>query len=178
MNTTSRIIPFLCCAILIGCAASGPEPPQRAQRPKTQKNAPLDVFERDFAPSRYDVAIAEVESSSQRYTDKGRDTTNAAASRTVELIPGFRVQVMFSNSIDEASKVKSDVAILFPVDMVYMLYDSPYYKVRVGDYQERNSAAHALKILLDKGYVQSWIVPDRVQKNPTKQLTPPPSEIK
>lgn len=176
MNINTRFLSFLCCAFLIGCAASSPEPPQRAQRPKTQKSAPLDVFERDFSPSRYDVAIAEVESSSQRYTFKGSDTADQTANSAAELVPGFRVQVMFSNSIDEATKVKSEVASLFPIDMVYMLYDSPYYKVRVGDYQERSNAAQALKILLDKGYVQSWIVQDRVQKNPSKPLPPP--EIK
>jgi hypothetical protein len=171
MSILLRIIPFLCCALLLGCASSGSESPQRTQQPKSQKNAPLDVFEREFSPSQFDVAIAEVESSTQRYTTKDRDTINATANSAVELVAGFRVQVIFSNSIDEATKIKNEVISLFPTDMVYMLYDSPYYKVRVGDYRERNTAARTLKILMDKGYVQSWIVPDRIQKNPTK---PPP----
>jgi hypothetical protein len=173
MDIATRITVFLCCALILGCAASEPETLPREPRQKTPHTAPLTVYERDFTPSRFDVAIAQVESSSQRYTAREQDTITTAANPTAELTPGFRVQVMFSNSIDEATKVKSEVALLFPADIVYMLYDSPYYKVRVGDYQERNNAAQALKILIEKGYMQSWIVPDRVQKNPLKPPPPP-----
>jgi len=175
MRITTSLPIILCCALILGCAASQPETPANEPRPKTQQSAPLTVYERDFAPSRYDVAIAEVESSSQHYIAKEQDSIDTAVRSTTGLVPGFRVQVMFSNSIDEATKVKGEVGQLFPFDIVYMLYDSPYYKIRVGDYQERNNAAQALKILLEKGYMQSWIVPDRVQRNPLK-LPPTPTK--
>jgi hypothetical protein len=173
MERVTRITVFLCCTMILGCAASEPETPQREPRQKIPRTAPLTVYERDFTPSRFDVAIAQVESSSQRYTAREHDTIATAANPAAEFTPGFRVQVMFSSSIDEATQVKSEVALLFPSEIVYMVYDSPYYKVRVGDYQERNYAAQALKILIDKGYMQSWIVSDRVQKNPLK-LPPQP----
>jgi hypothetical protein len=173
MDRVNRITAFLCCTLMLGCAASEPETSPREPRQKNTSTAPLTVYERDFMPSHFDVAIAQVESSSQRYTAREQDTITTATNTTTELTPGFRVQVMFSNSINEATKVKNEVALLFSADIVYVLYDSPYYKVRVGDYQERNDATQALKILIDKGYMQSWIVPDRVQKNPLKSPPPP-----
>jgi hypothetical protein len=157
---------YLCCAWIIGCAASEPETASHEPRSKVKQSAPLTVHERDFSPSQYDVAIAQVESSSQRYVIPDEDTLTTASNSREALLPGFRVQVMFSNSIDEATRMKNELTPLFPSDIVYTLYDSPYYKVRVGDYQERNHAAQTLKLLLEKGYTQSWIVPDRVRENP------------
>ncbi len=168
-------------AILVsaaGCSSSETGTTDRKPPAKTPKNAPLKVYEQEFTPSKYDTDIAVVESSSHRYTEKPPDTTASAAPQTMTLVPGYRVQVMFSGSIDEATKVKNEVGLLFPTDIVYMIYDSPYYKVRLGDYQERSDAARAMKVLLEKGYSQAWIVPDRVQSHPLKPIMPPPPDIK
>ena len=162
----------ICCMWIFGCATSEPDLSSREPRSKTKQSAPLAVHESDFQPSKYDVEIAQVESSSQRYAIPEQDTSIAASNAATELIPGFRVQVIFSNSIDEATRMKNELTPLFPSDAVYMLYDSPYYKVRVGDYEERSHAALVLKFLLEKGYTQSWIVPDRVREKPSRSAPP------
>ena len=47
-------------------------------------------------------------------------------------------------------------------DSVYVVYDPPVYKVRVGDYTSRLEASRKLSTFIDKGYPDAWIVADRI----------------
>ena len=56
-----------------------------------------------------------------------------------------------------------------------MIYDSPYYKVRVGDFLSRPETNQLLKALMERGYDEAWIVADRVLKNPPPRKPTPPA---
>ncbi len=162
-----RTLPMSLCLmstfILWGCSSSESE---LKQQPKTPASATLQTFEKDFRPSRYDPDIAAVESTAQHV----RLPKDTATDRVVlqETMSGYRVQILVTNNITEANQLKGDVSLAFPNDIVYVVYEAPYYKVRLGDFKFRAEAARALKALSEKGYSQAWIIPDRVLRFPPK----------
>jgi len=83
-----------------------------------------------------------------------------------ELVSGFRVQVLASSNIDEASRQKEMVEEIFPEEWFYIVYDPPTYKLRAGNFTTRFEADKFLKQLLESGFRDAWIVPDRVYKDP------------
>jgi hypothetical protein len=51
-----------------------------------------------------------------------------------DLADGYRLQIMFSNDRNEAYNAKSKLYKQFPRESCYVIYEQPYYKLRVGDY--------------------------------------------
>ncbi|MBI2619735.1 MAG: SPOR domain-containing protein, partial [Ignavibacteriales bacterium] len=75
---------------------------------------------------------------------------------------GFRIQIFATSSIDEANSAKLTAEGRVGQDEVYVVYDPPVYKVRVGDYVERLEANQRLSKLINQGYPDAWVVADRV----------------
>jgi len=92
-----------------------------------------------------------------------------------ETTSGFRVQVLLTQVIDQASELRDTLDALLPNDWVYVVYDAPYYKVRIGDFRDRSGATQMVKRLSSFGFKDAWIVPDNILMNiPSK---PPDVEI-
>lgn len=125
----------------------------------------LGAYEPTFNPSDYDPDITVLK---QREEDRHNALVASAVVSTAlpETIPGFRVQVLFTQEIDEANRTRDSLSSLLPDDWIYIVYDVPYYKVRVGNFADRPSANQILKKLTGLGYTDAWIVPDNVIKNP------------
>ena len=125
----------------------------------------LATYEPTFNPSDYDPDVTILK---QREEDRHNALLASAVVSTAmpETIPGFRVQVLFTQEIDEANRTRDSLSSLLPDDWIYIVYDVPYYKVRVGNFADRPSANQILKKLTGLGYTDAWIVPDNVIKNP------------
>ena len=81
---------------------------------------------------------------------------------------GYRLQVLNSHSRDEAFKAKADLVQLFPDQKSYVLYQSPYFKVRIGNFIEKSDAL-LFKDQLAKKYPQNaYIVEDIIEYTPTE----------
>lgn len=79
------------------------------------------------------------------------------------LVKGFRLQIISTNSRDAANKVKSDLLIQFPEHKSYLSFQSPYYKVRVGNFLKREDA-EKLRKQLSKFYPQGvFVVQDAIE---------------
>jgi len=58
-------------------------------------------------------------------------------------IRGFRIQVYFGSGQQarkEADEAKASCISLFPTQKAHILFQTPFYKVRVGDFRTRNEA--------------------------------------
>ena len=76
---------------------------------------------------------------------------------------GYRIQVMNTRNREAAFKAKSDLMQLFPGQKAYVLFQSPYFKVRVGNFPEKADAI-AFKERLAKVYPQNgYIVEDIIE---------------
>lgn len=81
---------------------------------------------------------------------------------------GYRIQIFSGNSKEEANKVKSDFYTKYPNMRCYLTYQQPYYKLRVGDYEDQESAKPDAKRLA-KIYPSSFLVPDEVRRTGEKE---------
>lgn len=87
-------------------------------------------------------------------------------------VQGYRVQVYFSNDRKKAYAIRDKAVKLYPEysEEVYVLYQSPNYKVRVGNYI-KEADAKPLERLLAKNFENVFIVRDKVRyiKNKPKE---------
>lgn len=83
------------------------------------------------------------------------------------LVKGYRIQVLTTNSRDEAYKIKSDLLSKFPDQKSYLLFQSPYFKVRIGNFLRREDA-EALRTQLNNTFPFSvYVVEDMVDYSAT-----------
>ena len=73
---------------------------------------------------------------------------------------GYRIQVYGETDRGAAQKIKDEIAMNYGV-RTYMIYESPYFKVRVGDFRSRMEAQQMLHTLKQK-YTGILLVPGQV----------------
>lgn len=79
------------------------------------------------------------------------------------LYKGYRIQVLSTTNRDQANKVKSDVLTKFTDQKAYLTYNSPYFKVRIGNFINREDAEKFRQQLI-KLYPQGvYVVEDAVE---------------
>ena len=82
------------------------------------------------------------------------------------LYRGYRIQVISTNQRDQAFRIKADLLIKFPEHKSYITYQSPNFKVRIGNFIKKEEA-ELLKSQLNKIFTGGvYIVEDAVEYNP------------
>jgi hypothetical protein len=84
--------------------------------------------------------------------------------RKVGEINGYRIQIAaYSgvNSKSQAEYAKNSFNNLFPYTKAYLIYNEPYFKVRVGNYFTRLQAYKDLETI-KLTYPSAYIVPDKI----------------
>ena len=80
------------------------------------------------------------------------------------IIEGFRVQVLATSSQENAERLRYELAIEYGKD-IYIIFDAPNYKVRIGNFIDRRLAEKLRLELINKGYPSSWIIRTRIEPN-------------
>jgi hypothetical protein len=82
--------------------------------------------------------------------------------------PGYRIQVVSTNDRNKAFTAKSTIYQQFPELKAYLLYQSPFYKLKVGNFLKREDAEEYITAI--KQYFPSgvYIVRDVIEVNPEK----------
>lgn len=78
----------------------------------------------------------------------------------VDTIQGYRVQVISTDNLDEANGVRSEIYFKTNEKAIYIIFEPPFYVVRVGDYKNINDAK-ALSFKLNQlGFAGTKVVND------------------
>ena len=96
---------------------------------------------------------------------------NKMASRMTStgLYHGYRLQVLNTRSREEAYQMKAELLQRFPEQKSYVLFQSPYFKIRFGNFIDRNEALR-YKNTLSSIYSQViYVVNDNVEYTPPKE---------
>lgn len=84
---------------------------------------------------------------------------------------GYRIQVLNTRSRDEAFNTKAMLLQQFPDQKSYIMFQSPYFKVRIGNFIKRDEA-ESFKSRVASVYTQpSYVVEDAIE------YTPDPNEL-
>jgi hypothetical protein len=170
--TSRQLTSILMALSLSGCFGNGEKEATREETPEARARR----FEAQFTPSAEDrVAASRREGSSAPVRHTGGDSAAPAPTpQPTEEVSGFRIQLFSTTDIDEAAVKKGEAELLFPGEWVYMQYDQPSYKIRVGNFIRRFDAERFRTLAVEKGFSSAWIVPSHVLKNPPP---PPPHPV-
>jgi hypothetical protein len=166
---------ILCSIFVLGTGCSSSRDFSQSPLP-TEKMAPLNDYEKTFNPILYSKDIATV--NEKDTIQKSQDAFILPSPDTVEvqeeIVQGFRIQLFSSSDFEEANQFKVSLQERLVSDSVYIVFDPPVYKVRVGDYSTRYEANQRLLYYIDLGYRDAWVVPDRVYQR--KRVMPQSSD--
>ncbi len=110
-----------------------------------------------------------VQASDSTIMDYIRDTTGLNIEDSIMVRRGYRVQIVSTQDVDQAENV-ADRAMEFFNQPVYIVFESPYYKVRVGDFLRDLDAMDVERKARLNGYPGAWIVPSDVNvPNPNRR---------
>jgi hypothetical protein len=127
----------------------------------------LRRYELEFEPSDFDQDRQDSSIVPAPATEiPGEEPAPAEPSVAQEVVPGYRVQVYSTTSIDTAKARLAAFRATFPEEWFYLDFDPPTYKIRAGNFLTRYEADRFARVLADHGIRSAWSVPQRVFKNP------------
>ncbi|MFT3825036.1 MAG: SPOR domain-containing protein [Chitinophagaceae bacterium] len=81
---------------------------------------------------------------------------------------GFRILVINTNDRNKAMNAKSKIYQEMPDLKVYLTYQAPFYKLKVGNYKDREEAEQALPSIQRIFSSGVYVVMDVIEVNPDK----------
>lgn len=86
---------------------------------------------------------------------------NIQKHKAEQTLDGFRVQLFSSADRNSANTLRTKFKTEYPEVPAYLIYQAPYFKVRVGDFRNQIEA-QLFYLELQKNYGQLLIVPDKI----------------
>ena len=77
-------------------------------------------------------------------------------------IEGYRVQVFATQDRNKADQLQKELMLKFN-ENIYIIFEAPNYKLRVGDFLDRDDAEVLRLKLLSSEFPSSWIIRTRIQ---------------
>jgi hypothetical protein len=90
------------------------------------------------------------------------ETNNNGKKSEKSEINGYRIQLLTTPSAAEADSFKAEIRKLIP-DEIYIIFEAPNYKVRMGNFLHRSIAQRSLDEIHAMGYRQAWVVRTRIE---------------
>lgn len=155
--------------ILIGCSAStGSRYETKVETKSTPKIEQKKEIQEDFDLTPYKteidievppVAISKVPSDVwYEYSTVSADTSLKISSTA----DGYRVQVVSTDDLNEANQVRAEIYEKTTKKEVYIIFEPPFYKVKVGDFTSKSEAENLRFKLNQLGYNESKVVQETV----------------
>lgn len=152
--------------LLIGCVrpTGGPKQPVETppERPQPVEEPATVAQNEDFDPQSLNDDEINFSGFPSTIPTARDSTTTSGGTRQMS---GFRVQIFAGADEQSARLVEEEARGEFDT-RVYLSYDPPNYKVRLGDFVDRNEADQIRQDAYRKGYRDAWVVPDQIWVEP------------
>ena len=83
-------------------------------------------------------------------------------------VEGYRIQVISTNNRKKAMDAKTKIYQRFPELKAYLMYQSPFFRVKVGNFMQREDAENYLQDILQLFPTGVYVVRDIVEVKPEK----------
>jgi hypothetical protein len=162
-NITTRILLSAILALGLFLAGCARRPSAVKEREKAAADTVRTPQDESFDPSSIEdeEGMKMPESRLQTSGGAGSERTGRRTSAKTREMAGFRVQLVATDSEGEARSVEQQALFDFH-DGVYLIFDPPNYKVRVGDCESRAKAMELRDKAVKMGYPNAWVVQSRV----------------
>ena len=77
---------------------------------------------------------------------------------------GFRVLVLITDNLDEANQMRSELYFSNKTEEVYVDFEPPFYKVKIGDFESERNATDLRFKLNQQGYQEAKVIKDKINK--------------
>ncbi len=89
-------------------------------------------------------------------------TEHSKSDSTLQEINGFRIQIYRTEDLNEAKRRESLYITTFGEENVTLIFEPPFYKIRIGKFRNKEEAEKFQQTLGWRGISDTIIVPDRV----------------
>ena len=90
------------------------------------------------------------------------DLEDVSSNEEINLIKGYRVQIVISQNEQELKDIKTKIAKSIN-EQIYIIFELPNYKLRVGNFLNRKEAENFQKKIVRLGYRTAWVVPTMIE---------------
>ncbi len=88
----------------------------------------------------------------EAYVVRARVEVTAAPARRPATVSGYRIQIFSASSQQAAEQAQAQARNLLGREDVYIEFEPPFFKVRIGNFRKRKEAEEFLKIVKKHGY--------------------------
>ena len=131
------------------------QPPRPVEQPEGDNPLGLDA-DRQIVPEKYPI-LARVDSVMTDDSLAVAVTPTDSIADARNRYESYRIQLFTSKTYGPAVRERAIAAEVFD-RVTWLDYEVPYYKVRVGDFDDRESAEAYLPAVKDAGYTTAWVV--------------------
>ncbi len=98
---------------------------------------------------------------------------NEGLANKIHMQKGYRLMLLSTTDRNQAIQLRSQLLQQFPEHGVYMIFQSPYIKIKMGNFIEREEAEKTRKQLSKAEVVSGniYIIPEMVEVKPDKTKT-------
>lgn len=161
------------CLLLISCSASTgsryekneAESKKTEKKEEPEKKDEMENF--DIEPYRAKIEIEDYNDNTPKnldvwYNYENTENSDTASLKIVGHADGYRVQVFVSDNLDEADSIRNELYSVINQRAVYISFDPPFYKVKVGDFSNISDAKNFSFKLNQLGYSKSRVINDKI----------------
>jgi hypothetical protein len=184
MNKISKLVLTLLAAAILGYGCATPEPTAKADAVDVERQ-PLAIFDltdelveaflEEFdmdEMSEQELALYQTRSRmsdafSTQFHDMPDFYLQEVEEQEVDIYQGYRIQILSTRDVEYADSTLAefekwaDQTIADYSPRGYVHFRQPYYRVRIGDFQDRERAIEFSRLIKFK-YPDAWIIHDRI----------------
>ncbi len=163
----------LICFVTVGSiivfitACSGPKSLTKSEQQSSEDVKSVGIANEFFDPLILDEEDLQIKKtiSVESKSDKIQEEAGISDStqRKGESVAGYRVQICALSDEQRAWEIHRLAVLKFVNEEVYLIYDSPYYKVRVGNCLTRQEADQLQQLAVEKGFDDAWVVRAKIK---------------
>lgn len=96
---------------------------------------------------------------------------NESLSQKIQLVDGYRLQLLNTTDRNQLMKVRSELIRLYPDQKLYTIFQTPYLKLKLGNFLNKQDAEKFRETLVDSKLISGsiYLVPEKVELKPEKK---------
>jgi len=168
LRFTLLFIPII--VFLAGCAASTGSRYEKTEKTNGNEDNEKVISEEDFDITKYKTKI-EIETISNNeelsdvwyeYQNDSEGTNFVLNRKIVGTVDGYRVLIVATDNMDEANSVRDEILTKIKRKEVYISFEPPFYKVKIGDFTDITESNNLKFKLNQLGYTEARVIQETV----------------